>query len=453
MIFFAVTYAILGIGALIVSMFVGPHYRTLGIANLRNVFMLGFCYFQFYGIIYPLWYNDFGDYYVMDPPRAAGRFVAYSLLYLVSFFLAYNWLFTKPPKNNKPPTFQAELPAVPLLVVAVAVGLGAYFARFSGYVPIFGPLLNHIFIASAAMSGCLAMYVIARNLANPVLTLPALFIILLSMFNTVLADFGRRGLIGILGAAMWGLYFVRPQTFASKTLWFKLAPLAIIAMTVIGSFSQVRTERDTAGQGAYRVQEVIKGFGWKALKSNFAVPDTGIASLWLIDSRFEYFEYEHMAGLQYFVLHFVPRVIMPDKAEPLSRRIPYEADKRGVALGIHTVGPGVVGHSAADGGFYAAVVYGVLMGLGIGWMDRFLMRNRHSAFAVAAIGSSLGQVLGLARGDSSIFMGIILIGVIGNLLIMHVLDLLLRASHPSPVLYAPPPGQHLAQPYPSLRNY
>lgn len=453
MAFFAVIYAILGIGVLIVSMFVGPHYRTLGIANLRNIFILGFCYFQFYGIIYPLWHDDFGDYYVIDASRAAGRFVAYSFLYLVSFFAAYNWLFTKPPKRIKPPTFQADLPAVPLLIVAVAVGLGAYFARFSGYVPIFGPLLNHIFTASAAMSGCLAVYVIVRNFANPVLTLPAIGIILLSMFNTVLADFGRRGLVGILGAAMWGLYFVRPQTFASKTVWLKLAPVALVAMTIIGSFSQVRTERDTAGQGAYRVQGIIKGLGWKALKSNFNVPDTGIASLWLIDSRFEYFEYEHMAGLQYFVLHLVPRTLMPDKAEPLSRRIPIEADRRGVALGIHTVGPGIVGHAAADGGFYAAVVYGVLMGLGLGWMDRILLRNRHSVLAVAAIGSSLGQVVGLSRGDSSIFMGIILIGVFGNLILMYVVDVFLRASHPSPVLYAQPPGQPLAQPYPSMRNF
>ncbi|MEM7625330.1 MAG: hypothetical protein AAF333_06855 [Planctomycetota bacterium] len=453
MIFFAVSYAILGIGALVVSLFVGPHYRTLGLANLRNIFILGFCYFQFYGIIYPLWYDDFGDYFVADAPRAAGRFVAYSFLYLVCFFLAYNWFFSRPPKKIKPPTFQADLPPVPLLIVAVTVGLAAYFARFSGYVPIFGPLLNHIFTASAAMSGCLAMYVIARNFVNPVLSLPAIGIILLSMFNTILADFGRRGLVGILGAAMWGLYFVRPQTFSSRKVWLVLVPAALIAMTIIGSFSQVRTERDTAGQGGLRVNGIIKGLGWQALKSNFAVPDTGIASLWLIDSRFEYYEYQHMAGLKYFFLHFVPRSVMPDKDEPLSRRIPVEADKRGVALGIHTVGPGIVGHSAADGGFYAAVVYGVLMGLGIGWMDRMLLRNRHSCLAVAAIGSTLGQVVGLSRGDSAIFMGIILIGVIGNLIIMYVVDVFLRASHPSPVLYAPPPGQPLAQPYPSLRNF
>lgn len=433
---FAVIYAIVGIGVLIASMFIGPHYRALRLANLRNVFVMGFCYFQFYAIIYPLWHNDFGDYYVIEPGRAAGRFVAYSVLYLVCFFVAYNWIFTKQSKKMRPSLFQADIPAVPLLILAVSLSLAAYFARFSGYVPIFGPLLNHLFSATAAMSGCLAIYVIARNIANPVLTLPAIGIIMLSIFNTVLADFGRRGLVGILGATLWGLYFVRPQTFASKTVWLKIVPLALVAMTIIGSFSQVRTERDTAGQGVYRVQGIIKGFGWNALKSNFDVPDTGIASLWLIDSRFDHFEYRHMAGLQYFFLHFVPRTVMPNKVEPLSRRIPIEADKRGVALGIHTVGPGIVGHIAADGGFYAAAIYGVLMGIGIGWMDRLLWRNRHSTLAVAALGSSLGQVVGLSRGDSSIFMGIILIGVIGNLILMYAIDVMMRVNHPSSRFYA-----------------
>ena len=423
-------YAFFGCFALGLSLIWGPHFRYLGLANLRNIFILGFIYFQFYGVIWPLWNNNFGEYLVVTPDRTAGRFVAYSLLFLGTFFWVYNATFKKRVQSPKPPAFRANPGGTSLVLIALSLGVLAYIGRFSGFIPVIGPMLNHVLTGCAAATCCLAIYVVVRYPHQLPLVVASFGVILLGIFNSIVADFSRRNLVGIAAACMWGLYFVKPAAFKSFKLWAIVGPLLILSITVVGAFSEVRNDRGLRGQGAARIQGIIDSMSVNAFTSLFALPDTGIATLWLIDSRYDAFPYDHLFMGRYIVLHVVPRAWLPDKAEPLSRRIPIEAEKRGVALGLHTVGPGIIGHAAADGGFYAAVVYGVLMGWVIAMLDGILARNIRSPLAVATMGNTIGHMLGLARGESSIFLGLILIGIFSNLLIFYVIDRFLRHRYP-----------------------
>ena len=432
-------YAFFGCFAMGLSLFWGPHFRYLGLINLRNIFVIGFIYFQFYGVIYPLWHNDFGEYLVVTPERTAGRFVAYSLLFLVPFFLVYNATLKKRVRSPKPPAFRADPGGTYLIVIALTLGVVAYVGRFSGFIPIIGPMLNHVLTGAASATCCLAVYVIVRNLHQLPLVAISFAVILLGMFNAIVADFSRRNLVGISAACLWGLYFVRPTALKSVKLWVVAAPLAIVAITLVGAFSQIRADREIRGQGAARIQGIIDSVSVGAFTSLFALPDTGIATLWLIDSRFDDFEYDHLFMGRYIVLHIVPRQWLDDKPKPLSHRIPTEAGKRGVDLSFHTVGPGIIGHAAADGGYYAALLYGILMGWVIACLDGILARNMRSPFAVACMGNTLGHMLGLSRGESSIFLGLILIGIFSNLLIFYAIDRVLRDRYPIRWDYALPP--------------
>lgn len=418
----AAIYSGIGILVIFATMYRGVAYRRIGILNLRNIFLLGFVYFQLYGSIYPLWTGDYGDYAVLTPSYAASYWIAYSLLFLLCFYFSYEKVISSLETKLSQPIFVGGQTFAALLSLAVFLSIAAYLGRFSSYVPLFGPLLNHCLTALAASAGGLATFVLIRNFANPVLALPAIVAIGIGLLNTLLADFGRRGLVGLLGAVIWCGYFSRAILLTPRAVLFKVAPVLLAAMVLVGAFSQIRGDRDLVGDATARSGAIIEKFGVDALLSLFAIPDTGIASLWLIDSRRQDIATEHFFAARYFFLHFVPRDFMPDKPEPLSRRIPIEADKKGVALGVHTVGPGIVGHAAADGGLPAAALYGLVIGTFLGVFDRLLARNMHAPLAIAAIGCSLGQVLGLARGDSSIFLGVILVGIAFNLCLFWLLD-------------------------------
>lgn len=418
----AALYSAFGIVLLFASMFRGVAYRHLGVINLRNVFLLGFIYFEFYGVIYPLWTSDYGIYSVLTPTYTSLRWITYSALFLMCFYLSYHYIISKLDTEPQNPTFLGGQSYVTLLVLAICLSVGAYLGRFSGYVPLIGPLLNHALIALAATAAGVATFVLIRNFGNPVLAVPAVIAIGIGLLNTVLSDFGRRGLVGLLGAVLWCAYFSRTAPLTSRTVVLKVLPVAVAGMMFVGAFSQIRGDQHLQGDATARSEAIVQNLGINALTSLFAVPDTGTASLWLIDSRRTEIEIDPLLAARYFVLHFVPRSVMPNKIEPLSRRIPIENRSKGVAYGVHTVGPGIVGHVAADGGLPIAPLYGLAIGAVLGLLDRFLARNRHAPLAIAALGCTLGQVLGLARGDSAIFLGIILIGILSNLALLYALD-------------------------------
>lgn len=421
----AALYSGLGIGLIVASWFRGVAYRRIGAFNLRNVFLLGFIYFQFYAAIYPLWTGDLGIYSVLMPTYTAIRWIGYSALFLSSFYFAHHMFVVKLETKPQAPRFLGGQNHVALLVIATCLAVGAYVGRFSGGAPLIGPLLNHAFVGTAATAAGLATIVLVRNVGNPVLAVPALLVIAIGLVNTVISDFGRRGLVGLLAAVLWCAYFSKTAPLKPRAVLLKGLPVALAAMMLVGAFSQIRGDRQLKGDVTARSEAIAENFGVGALKSMFAVPDTGLASLWLIDSRRDDIEVDPLLGARYFFIHFVPRVLMPDKVEPLSRRIPIENRTKGVAYGLHTVGPGVVGHVAADGGFPVAPFYGLAIGAILGWLDRFLAQNMHAPMAIAVIGCMLGQVLGLPRGDTSIFLGIMLMGILPNLLLLYVLD---RAS-------------------------
>lgn len=429
--------SLLGMIAVLASMFRGLQYRWMGVINLRNIFLLGYAYFQLYGAIYPLWTGDTRPYQVLHLEETAIRFALLSALFLLSFYGAYALVFRRVMTKSPVLQFRGTQPQGVLLTLAVVLAIVAYLGRFSGFVPIIGPLLNHALLGSAAAAAGLAAAVAIRNYGNPILLLPALLTIGISLINTITSDFGRRGLVGILGACLWCAYFTRSVEFSSRTVWLKLAPAMLVSLLLVGAFSQIRGEADIRGNAAARTEAITNNIGTEAFLSNFRIPDTGIVSLWLIDSRIDAFEPEGFFAVQYFFYHMVPRVLMPDKPDPLSLRIPVEANRKGVALGIHTVGPGVVGHAAADGGWYAAIFYGLILGGVIGGMDRLIAQNMHAPLAIAAMGCALGQMLGLSRGDSSIFLGIILLATFSNVLLFYVLDRTLGAQQP---VYAAAPA-------------
>ena len=130
---------------------------------------------------------------------------------------------------------------------------------------------------------------------------------------------------------------------------------------------------------------------------------TGPASLWLIENFPENYEYRHLFTLKYFFALNVPRAIWPGKPEPQSVLIANQANIQRVQQDRIKLSCGIVGVAAAEGGWYAIIVYAIWLGLFVRIFDEIVRHQPTSPFIVLPVGAALGQVLGLARGDTSAF--------------------------------------------------
>ena len=88
-----------------------------------------------------------------------------------------------------------------------------------------------------------------------------------------------------------------------------------------------------------------------------------------------------------------------------------------------TVPPGVLGYAAAEGGFYAVVVYALFFGQFTRFFDELIRLNPTNPFVILPIGCVIGHLLGLARGDIAIFTNLSLVGMLSCFLIIYCTSL------------------------------
>ena len=85
------------------------------------------------------------------------------------------------------------------------------------------------------------------------------------------------------------------------------------------------------------------------------------------------------------------------------------------------MGPGIIGHSIADGGWPVLFLYAILFGIFLRFFDEIVSLNPHSVFMIIPIGAALGQVIGLARGETSTFAMAYVMSVGGSMLLMIII--------------------------------
>ena len=85
------------------------------------------------------------------------------------------------------------------------------------------------------------------------------------------------------------------------------------------------------------------------------------------------------------------------------------------------LGPGIIGHAAAEGGWYAVIVYAIVGGLFFRFFDEIITLNLESPFVVLAVGSAMGHYIGLPRGSVPNFAFLAVMTVAGALVMMVML--------------------------------
>ena len=98
------------------------------------------------------------------------------------------------------------------------------------------------------------------------------------------------------------------------------------------------------------------------------------------------------------------------------------AGQEGVPYGNYTVGTGIIGSIAAEGGLLALLVYSTWMGVLIRFFDELTITHIYNPFAVAITATGLGQLVGLPRGETGSFAALLMIAFISSLIICGLIS-------------------------------
>lgn len=381
--------------------------------SLRNFAIVGFMLFQLSSGATALFMERNNRYQLYDWDAAGLTFTFFAVVFAIFFLLFYRWGPIVKPLARITPTTQ-NIPSDGLLFsLAIFLTIAAVVFRFTVSIPYLGIITGKVAIAFAAIAVGIAGWLWAPRLYNPALAIFAGLIGLANLAAVSVGAFGRRNLVALAACFLWGMFYSRFRYQPLKRVIIAVSIFSVPGVLVLAAWTSVRESGERPG-----LQQQITGLVFRSnIKEGLLDlaygQNTGPTSLWLIENYPERYEYRHLMVIRYFMSYPVPRAMWTNKPYPLSNYIASQASIEGVRQDVLKIGPGIVGHAAAEGGFYALLVYAFVGALFVRYFDEIVVLNPHSPFVVLPIGSALGQIVGLARGETSAFAFNYVIGVVG----------------------------------------
>jgi len=382
------------------------HLRgTHQLLSVRNVALLGFTIFQLTSALFPLWDRFRYPYHVADEQSAALWFGAMATLFIFVFMWTYERGFFVKKWAQRMPTVHRVPADAALWLMAGVFTFAAFAVRLAVFIaPILAGPSGFMMWGFAAISSGLVGWTWGKRLYNPVAALPAVMILLVNLAVVLQGAFGRRGIMAVVAGAVWGMYYSHFRYLPIQKQMFRLAVTGVAGVVLLAAFTSVREagERErTTGEYVKLVtsqSSVVEGLA--ALVNG---QDAAMISMWLSERFPESREVRPLNTVWAFIVFPVPRDLWSGKPESLSIQIPSMTRQRRVTIGTLKIGPGILGHAAAEGGWYAVIIYAFLGALLVRFFDQLLLSNPYNPFVVLAIGSAPGAVLGMARGETSAF--------------------------------------------------
>lgn len=397
----------------------------------RNIFLMGFLFFQNFGlVVWLLNRRSHGQwaYRIRDSDSLTSLiYIACQSVALFFVFVAYRHF--KPrfqaPSNPLPSPSQTTcvIYAIGLSVIATLVwGLGFLVLK---------DLMVYISAGVGSTATGIAAYAWFRDRQNAALFF-LLFVVGVASCLPHLTEYGRRGLLSLALVVAWAghrkvIVHVNMTKLALVTLVLTSPMLVLLA-----AFSEARVRRPkSVGQAVEYMMEADLIHGFQRL-ANFQ--GSAVISMWCMEKYPKQFEYRHLYSARATVHYFIPRAFWPDKPEGLGIQIPDLARLRNV--GGLNVGAGYIGHAMAEGGWYALILYSLLVGIGLKWMDGYVESRSHPVYAIPML-SGLGQLFAVPRGEVNFFIDTMFIGIVCSLFCMRMMRFLI------PIVERQTPDQEL----------
>lgn len=410
--------------------------RRVELLSVRNFGLLGFIVFQLtsasIGLITPNPYR----FPLTDAVATASDYAARCTLFLIVLLAVYRWGIGVRKAARMLPTTRAVPSDSFMLAVAVVLMFLTFALKFGVRVPLVGTLANYVGTAFAAIACGLAGWVWAKRFLNPVAAMYAMFILAGSSAAVVYGAFGRRGLLAVGCGLLWGMYYSRWRHSDPKRILFQMAVVAIVPAIMLALYTSARSSREHNRSVMQHIEAIARDgdllYGVTLLLEG---QSTGPTAMWIVENFPDNYTYRWFATPLYFFEYPVPRAIWPGKPMPISTQVARWGNIRGVDYDKFTIGPGIIGHASAEGGWIAVVVYGAMFGLFFRFFDEVVRVSPGSPFVVLPIGGALGQIIALSRGETSVFAFTYVFGVLGSYVSLIVIGKLLETiglARPAP---------------------
>ncbi|QDV44200.1 hypothetical protein Enr13x_40620 [Stieleria neptunia] len=398
----------------------------------RNLFLLGFLYFQNFGLnIWLLNRRGFSlwAYKISDPGSMTSlKYIGLEILCLVFLFASYR--FFSPRFRETEIIEPQEIGTHTLFWHSVGLSLAATIVWGLGFIAMPDLMLYASSGIGATATG-MAGYAWFRDRQNVFLMWVFLAVLAASCVPH-LTEYGRRGLLSLALIVAWvgHLQFMANVNLPKLAMTVVLLTSPMIILLAAFSEARVRHPR-TVSQSIEYMMEADIGHGLQRL-ANFQGSAT--ISLWCMENYPKRFAYRHLYSARATVHYFVPRAYWRDKPEGLGIQIPGQARLRNV--GGLNVGAGLIGHAMCEGGAYALVIYAILIGYGLKWMDGYIDSRRHLIYTLPML-SGLGQLFAIPRGEVNFFIDTMVIGIVCSIVCMKIMHRLVPISS-KPVAYGNP---------------
>jgi hypothetical protein len=422
-----------GLAAALVFMMLRQHMRgTHELPSLRNFALAGFILFQLTSGATAMFGAGWGGFYLAQPGWTGLTFAVMASVFLLLALWSYERGWVVVPLARRVPTTWAQPSHFTLLLMCVIITMLGATLRLGVRIPLVGVITGYLGIGFAAIAVGLVGWVWARRVANVGVILFAAAILAVNFVLVVTETFGRRGVVAVGAALIWGVYYSAWRHLPRGVLLRRLALSAVVPVIVLAMFTSVRNIAREQRTALDQIQKLVLMSDVRAgFMELIRGQRTGRVSMWLIENYPEDYSYRHLHTLTYFFFFPVPRDWWTNKPVALSQQLPTQARLQGVNRQALTVGPGIIGHAAAEGGWYALVIYAVVAGLFLRFFDEILFMNSTSPLVVLAIGSSLGQTVGLARGAVAPFAFTFVTTIVGTMGCMLLIGWTLEGLSPA----------------------
>jgi len=395
--------------------------RRYDVLSWRNIFLLGFMHFFGIGSYYTAIYGV--GMYAAGSKGFTTLILAlpsFALVFLIGAKLGARWKALE----RVMPTVELPITSPGLLisiVVLTSVGLLGSMIPMSGYISVL--VVQFKGGLTAAATGLATYYLIAKR-RNPIAWLVFFGTVGMALVIGTVGSIERRSTLGVIMAIGWMWWYFSLRGGAAATTILRLSGLAAVGVVVLLAYAGIRfstfggSARDGSGFGiqhrANQISELIKNptIG-KGSVDNFLYSDTPPITMFVIENYPDPYKYMPFQGAWYLITNPIPRRLFVSKPEPMAT-IVQDQLRAQANLGI-----GIIGHGWAEGGWLGVLGYAGFFGIVCGAVDALIRRRAWNPYFIAAIGSCLGQLVAIPRGECSLFFLLVIAGFIGAVVVLY----------------------------------
>lgn len=270
-------------------------------------------------------------------------------------------------------------------------------------IPVVGQLLGQFALVVPGLA--LAVMTIAwyRDRTNVVLLGLLIAFAFVAIGAAIGAGISRRYLMSSLSAIPIALYWVWLRYKPTTTILTVIAVALASTVPVVAGFTAIRfslqDEDVTAVQRAQRIlqalPEAIKSGGSSEGFSGQDSVECALCVIELLNNGSKRMEVSYLHSLQFIVSNPVPRTFWPGKPSSIGARLVNYFGLRGTSANL---GLNVVGQCYYDGGLWVHVLYGIMMGGFLRYIDELLIRQPGNPLLVGGLVAMSAQFIGWPRG-------------------------------------------------------